>query len=102
MKEYHKLVRDKIPDIIREKGSVASTHIASDDEYRTKLYQKLAEEVVELTEEPSLEEAADLWEVFLAICKLEGWFPANLEKVRLAKARERGAFEKRVILDSVQ
>lgn len=101
MKEYNKLVRDRIPDIIREKGSAPSTHIAQEGEYRQKLYEKLSEEVNELTDSPSVEEAADLWEVFLAICALEGWSQEELEKVRVIKANERGAFAKRIILDAV-
>jgi predicted house-cleaning noncanonical NTP pyrophosphatase (MazG superfamily) len=42
-----KLVRDKIPDIIRKEGRRAMTHIASDVEFRVALRQKLQEEVDE-------------------------------------------------------
>lgn len=100
MKKYNKLVRDLIPNIIRQNGSVPVTHIAADEEYRIKLYEKLREEVVEVIEKPSVEELADLQEVFFAICTLEGWSLDQIERVRVSKRKERGAFSDRVILDS--
>ena len=42
-----KLVRDKIPDIIRADGEEPSIRIASKDEFYTLLVQKLDEEVDE-------------------------------------------------------
>ena len=96
-----KLVRDKIPEIIAHEGNVPTVHTASDEEYRSELYKKLNEEVREVTEVPSLEEAADLYEVLLAICTLEGWTLAELEAKRFAKCQERGGFTQRIILESV-
>jgi predicted house-cleaning noncanonical NTP pyrophosphatase (MazG superfamily) len=101
MKQYNKLIRDHIPEIIVSEGKSAKIHEADEDEYKIKLYEKLGEEVEELKAEPSLEEAADLQEVFLAVFKLQGWDLKELEEVRLKKLKERGGFEKRLILDAV-
>jgi predicted house-cleaning noncanonical NTP pyrophosphatase (MazG superfamily) len=47
---------------------------------------------------PSIEEAADIMEVFQAICDLKKIDLKNLEEVKGKKAQERGKFEKKIIL----
>ncbi|MBT7706701.1 nucleoside triphosphate pyrophosphohydrolase [archaeon] len=61
--DYNKLVRDKIPEIIAGNGDTAATHIATDEEYRGKLREKLQEEVNEFLEELDNGELADILEV---------------------------------------
>ncbi len=97
--EYHKLVRDYIPDRIQEKGERAVFHIADKEEYQEKLREKLSEEVAEYLESQSTEELADILEVVYALAQLAGDTPAIVEKLRAEKAEKRGAFTKRIILD---
>jgi predicted house-cleaning noncanonical NTP pyrophosphatase (MazG superfamily) len=96
---YNKLVRDLIPEYLDSKGVAYTIHVADETEYRNKLYQKLAEEVVELTEEPSIEEMADLQEVIRAICAFERWKSKDIEENRKKKETDRGGFLKRIILE---
>lgn len=93
-----KLVRDNIPDIIRAEGLDPIIHVADDQEYATQLRAKLTEEVDEfLTSDDDLEELADILEVLHALAEHIGSSPAELEKLRAAKAEQRGGFAKRII-----
>jgi len=100
--EYHKLVRDKIPEIIKSRGDVPVTHIADEKEYEEALVSKLQEEVGEFLTNPCAEEAADILEVLRAICALKNINLDNIEAVRQQKADERGAFEQKIILDRIE
>ncbi|MFA6428103.1 MAG: nucleoside triphosphate pyrophosphohydrolase [Candidatus Buchananbacteria bacterium] len=100
--EFNKLVRDNIPEIIEGKGEKAFTHIAEEKEYGEALEQKLLEEANEFLQNPSVEEAADILEVLQAICALKGIDLSKLEEVRQKKAKERGGFKNRIILDRTE
>jgi predicted house-cleaning noncanonical NTP pyrophosphatase (MazG superfamily) len=102
MKQYSKLVRDKIPEIIEANGSRPITRILDDKEYLKELIEKVREETAEFEAEPSLEELADIQEVLLALLKTLGSNRKDLEKVRAAKAAERGGFAKKIFLEGVE
>jgi len=95
-----KLVRDKIPEIIRQKGEKPVTYIADDQEYWRALRDKLEEEVGEFLESEEMEELADILEVVEAIGTFCQVVRVKLEKLRRAKKKQRGGFEKRIILTS--
>ena len=99
MKEYNKLVRDKIPEIIASKGGESVTHIATDEEYRQKAVEKLQEEMAEFLVSKDPEELADLLEITYAVAESLGVSKDELEAMRLKKAAERGGFTKRIILE---
>ncbi len=95
---YNKLVRDRIPEIIRAKGGNCSTRILSDDEYADALDRKLGEELAEYLGSHDPEELADLLEVIYACAALQGLCPADLERIRAEKAAKRGGFEDKILL----
>ena len=97
--KYDKLVRDYVPDRIREKGGTPIVHIASPEEYWEKLQEKFMEEFREFLESKSLEELADLYEVLDAIVEHEGFGIEELKKVRRQKAVARGRFQRKIILE---
>lgn len=94
---YYKLVRDKIPEIVKAKGINPINHTADDKEFFNALLEKLREEVEEFIEDPSQEEMADIMEVVYAILKEKGYKFDEIEKARKKKADERGGFEKKII-----
>jgi len=94
-----KLVRDKIPEIIRKNGEEPKIRIANDKEYWEKLKNKLKEEVDEYIESENEEELADIYEVLHAIYDLKKIDKNRLAEIRKNKSNERGKFEKKIILE---
>src|SRR5579884_2955591 len=71
--EYQKLIRDRIPEIIRQDGKAFETVQLSEEEYEKALREKLMEEAREAaTAQVSnlTMEIADLYEVIDALMKL--------------------------------
>lgn len=100
-KTYHKLVRDRIPEIIEADGKTCAWETLSQEDYIRLLDEKLNEELSEYQENKSLEELADLLEVMQAVVRARGWTLEELEHVRADKAAKRGGFEKKILLKEV-
>ena len=98
---YNKLVRDKIPDIIKSAGNQAVTHVLTDEEYLAELDRKLSEECAEYQADKSLEEMADVLEVLYSIAVARGYSVEELERVRAEKAEKRGGFADKIFLEEV-
>lgn len=101
IKQYNKLVRDRIPEIIEASGKNCVTEILSDADYLELLDAKLDEELAEYHKDQNVEELADLLEVIYAAAKARGYALEQLEVVRAEKASKRGAFEKKILLKEV-
>ena len=97
-----KLVRNKIPDIIKQHNQMPVVHVADEGEYWQKLKEKLKEEVDEFLADSNDEELADILEVICAICDFKKIDREKLEIKRVKKVEERGGFEDRKILDRVK
>lgn len=102
MNEYNKLVRDKIPEIIKSKGETPVTRMLDKDEYRQELVKKLTEEVGEFSKENNADELADIVEVVYALADDLGVSKDDLEKIRAEKSAKRGGFNKRIYLIEVK
>jgi Uncharacterized conserved protein len=91
---FNKLVRDKIPEIIKNNNQIPEIEILDDLIYQKMLDKKLLEEcheVIEATDKTSkIEEMADLLDINLN----------DIEKIRLDKKEKRGAFKKKILLKS--
>jgi len=102
MKVYNKLIRDKIPAIMTSEGKKYSTHVASHEEYKQKLKEKLLEEAIEFLKEPSIEEIGDVAEVFGAILEAFDYAVDDLQRQVLKKIADKGSFVDRIVLEYVE
>ena len=101
MPVYNKLVRDKIPEIIKNSGKKAITTVLNEEEYLTELDRKLNEECAEYQQDKSIEELADMLEVIYAITVARGYSVEELKQVRREKTEKRGGFNDRIFLKEV-
>jgi predicted house-cleaning noncanonical NTP pyrophosphatase (MazG superfamily) len=104
MKKYEKLVRDRVPEVIERAGKTATWSELRDDEFRLALKAKVLEEAQELfdaTDDALLSELADLEEVVEAILTTYGHTREELKVVREKKNEDRGAFTRRLFLETV-
>ena len=99
---YNKLVRDEIPRIIRENGKLFHTRKLSQGEFKQKLIEKLKEELQEFIDKPSVEELADMLEVIHALAAMLGSSINEIDSNRVKKRSERGAFDKKILLEWVE
>ena len=102
---YGKLVRDKIPEIIKSNGEQPITKILSFDEYKVELEKKLLEECNEVlvsSGEDRIEELADLLEVMMSLCMIENKSFDDVVEVCKTKRLKRGGFDKKIYLSDVE
>ncbi len=99
---YNKLVRDRIPEIIKTSGKKCVVEILSDEDFLKMIDAKLDEELAEYHKDQNIEELADLLEVIRAAAIARGYSLAELESVRAEKAAKRGGFEKKILLKEVR
>ena len=100
--EYHKLVRDRIPEIIRAAGGDCRTRVLADAEYVAALLAKAQEEIAELAAAPAGErivEFGDVHEVLDALLAAWGIDRAAVAEIQTRRRAERGGFRERVLLE---
>ncbi|MDS0525913.1 nucleoside triphosphate pyrophosphohydrolase [Clostridium sp. SHJSY1] len=102
MKKYNKLVRDKIPEIIKRTGKECEFIIAPKERRYEFLEAKLKEEVEEFLEDKNLEELADIMEVLFGLANNLGYSEEDLLKMREKKKEERGGFKEGIVLKCVK
>lgn len=100
-----KLIRDGLPQMMRDQGLTVFCHRLGDAEFLAALKAKLleeAEEVALATADELLEELADVSEVMMALMAAAGLAPEAVEAARLAKRAQRGGFDGRVYNRAVE
>ena len=102
MKIYNKLVRDRIPEIIKESGTTCEIEIVNRKEKQELLEKKLLEEVNEYLEDKNLEELADVMEVLFGLANELGYSEEDLLNKRNEKLQDRGGFKEGIVLIKVE
>ena len=101
---YNKLVRDKIPNIIKEKGETPVIKVLDEINYKKELEKKLYEEYKEVMEaigDDRVEELADMLEVIRALASLENKNLNDIIALADKKNEKRGPFEEKIFLEKV-
>ncbi len=97
MIQHDKLVRDRIPEILRAEGKRCTVRTLADDEFAQRLEEQLAEEIAEYRESGEIEELADIVELIEAIAEQRGVGWDQFERLRLQKRELRGGFNQRLL-----
>ena len=104
-KVYNKLVRDKIPEIIKGNNGTPMIRILDDNEYKQKLEEKLYEEYLEVlvttTTEERIEELGDMLEIISTLAKLENKTIEDIINIAKQKQEKRGGFIEKIFLEKV-
>src|SRR5690242_17759339 len=101
---HHKLVRDRIPEIIRADGGHPVTRVLDQASYRQALLDKLVEEAREAASASPAslpEELADVLEVLRALIQAESISWEQLRALADDKRNHRGGFTGKIFLESV-
>ncbi len=98
---HKKLIRDKIPDIIKANKGDFETRILDESEFEKELRKKLLEEAKELaitSEDELINELADVLEIIKSIASHHKIQFGQVEKYQVEKRKKRGGFNKRIFL----
>ena len=93
-----KLVRDRIPELIRSSGEDPTVRKANADELDKFLRAKIVEEAQEFLKSGDLDELVDIFEVLEAFMQFRKIDPGLLEIQQQAKRMARGGFTEGLIL----
>lgn len=99
---YNKLVRDNIPEIIRNNNKTPITKTLNNEEYLRALKAKLQEEVDEFLESNDIAELADILEVVDALSTANDSSLNEVMDIKIRKAEKNGKFENKIFLIEVQ
>ena len=106
-KIHNKLVRDKVPQIIRENQQIPTIRNLNDEDFVNELLRKLEEEIQEVIgarndREELMKEISDVYEVMDTIIDLYKLDKSLILELQKKKRRERGGFKKGIYLESVE
>ncbi|HHX18368.1 MAG TPA: nucleoside triphosphate pyrophosphohydrolase [Clostridium sp.] len=99
--EYNKLIRDKMPKYIEQRGQKAIIEKLRDTDMIFYLNLKLREELTGYEDDRSVEKIADIVEVLYAILDYKGVSLNKFEKIRAKRANTLGKYKEKLLLKEV-
>ncbi len=104
-KEYNKLVRDKMPDIIKDKGNNPITKVLDTKEYKIELKNNLLEGYKKFfktnVSDARIDVLADMLEIINSLANLENKTLKDIERVADLKRQYQGSFQEKIYLEKV-
>ena len=97
----NKLIRDRIPEVIIQKGGKYEARVLLKKEFEKELKKKLLEESKEILEAPKKEMINELSDVLEIIKSIASYYKIDFKKVekyQIKKRKERGGFLKKLFL----
>ncbi len=106
-KIHNKLIRDKIPEIIKKDGRKYKIRTLNDEEYKKELLRKIVEESQEVLKtngdkEELIKEIGDVLEVIDYLINIFKINRKEIEEIRLERKKSRGGFDKKIFLEYVE
>lgn len=99
MPKLNKLVRDYIPNFIKNRGGcVEYKHLDDQEEFIKALISKMKEEVDEFDKDRNITELADMYEVFMTLVSAGGFCMNEVMNTVTTKRSSNGGFDNRIFL----
>jgi phosphoenolpyruvate synthase/pyruvate phosphate dikinase len=95
-KKYNKLVRDKIPVIIKRDGYIPEICILNGNRFKVELIKKFKEEFREFLKSKDPKELVDIIKVAYMPAEVLGFTEKEFNKILYKKRKERGRLKKRI------
>ena len=106
MPVYNKLVRDNIPEIIRDEGKIPVVRELTDEEFKVELKKKLIEEATEVANAESVEdiikELADVETIIHYIKREYSIDDSQVGMEQYSKFLKNGLFDEKLFLEEVK
>jgi predicted house-cleaning noncanonical NTP pyrophosphatase (MazG superfamily) len=99
--DYNKIVRDKIPEIIRNSGRTCEYKILGESEVKGALKEKLIEKAQIFSVRPSEDELSDIYELLEAIVETFDFEPMHIDYLKIQNKENKGTYSEKVFLISV-
>ena len=104
---FNKLVRDKIPEIIKLDNSNPVVRILDENEFKIELIKKLREEMKEFIKavdekEEAEKEIGDVYEVIDAIIETYNFDKDKIIEIKKERKEKRGGFAKKIFLEKAE